>query len=211
MIFSLVSDIIWFIRLTQSALFMKTIIYFIRHGQVYNPKNIIYGRLPGFFLSSEGKKKIEEVAEELKKKGINHLYTSPMLRARQTAQILGKSWNLVPRVSSLLIETNLIVAGIPLDVFKSEIQPKIYDTQFISKGQESIDLQAERMLRFVSLMERRHSGKTIAAVSHGDPLMILKASILGEKFTFEYKKKHYLKPGCWYCLQIENGKYILPG
>lgn len=188
---------------------MKLTIYFIRHGQVYNPKNIIYGRLPGFSLSSQGRKSIEEIAQELKNRGISYLYTSSLLRARQTAQILGKSWNLVPRISSLLIETNLIVAGVPLDVFKNEIQPKIYNPEYILKGQESIDMQAERMKKFVSLMEKRYTGATIAAVSHGDPLMILRASILGKEFTFQYKKEHYLRPGCWFCLQIENGRYIL--
>ncbi len=187
---------------------MKLTIFFIRHGQVYNPKNIIYGRLPRFSLSSEGKKKIEEVADELKNKSIKYLYTSPMLRARQSAQILGKRWNLIPRTSSFLIETDLIMAGASLDAFKREIQPKMYTVEFVNKGQESIDSQAARMLRFVKLVERRHKGKTIAAVSHGDPILILRALFEGKKFTFKYKKDHYLNPGCWFQLTIEDGHYI---
>lgn len=187
---------------------MKTVIFFIRHGQVHNPKSIIYGRLPGFSLSAGGKTRIKEIAEELKDKGIKYLYTSPMLRARQTAAIIGKKLGLVPKVSRLLIETNLIIAGIPLSVFKSKIQPKIYDPQFIRKGQESIEAQAKRMLKFVHLMEKCHRGGKIAVVSHGDPIMILRTTMMGAKFTYKYKKEHYLKPGYFAVLTAENGRYI---
>lgn len=185
----------------------KTIIFFLRHGEVENPKNILYGRLPGFSLSEDGIKSIEEIAQELKSKNIDYLYTSPMRRTRETTEILAQELKLKPKISRLLIETDDIHAGISLEIFKRDIQPNLYDDQYVKKGQESINSQAERMFRFVKIMERQYTGKTILAVSHGDPIMILKAKVLGVPFTWEFKRAIYLKPGSYITLVCEDDKY----
>ena len=31
-----------------------TTVHLVRHGEVYNPKKILYGRMPGYHLSSRG-------------------------------------------------------------------------------------------------------------------------------------------------------------
>ena len=69
---------------------MKTIIYFVRHGKVYNPTDILYGRLPRFGLAEEGIQQIEQTATYLKQEAIDVLYSSPLLRAKQTAEIIQK-------------------------------------------------------------------------------------------------------------------------
>ena len=33
----------------------KTIVHVMRHGEVYNPDKILYGRLPDFHLSEKGR------------------------------------------------------------------------------------------------------------------------------------------------------------
>ena len=40
-------------------------IYLVRHGEVYNPHNIIYGNLPGYSLSKNGILQIQNVADQL--------------------------------------------------------------------------------------------------------------------------------------------------
>lgn len=67
---------------------MKTKIHFIRHGSVTNPSNILYGRLPDFALSSQGVIEAEKAAARLKNTPLDAIYTSPMLRARQTAEAI---------------------------------------------------------------------------------------------------------------------------
>lgn len=183
-----------------------TTIYFLRHGEVENPKKILYGRLPGFGLSENGVRRIEEVARELKNKKIDHMYVSPMRRTIQTAGILVKELNLKPIISRLLIETDDIHAGISLEIFKRDIQPHLYDDRFVKQGQESIASQVDRMMHFVKNMEIKHPGKTILAVSHGDPIMILKAKILGVPFTWEFKRSIYLQPGHYITVLCDNGR-----
>ncbi|MBI3379742.1 histidine phosphatase family protein [Candidatus Gottesmanbacteria bacterium] len=185
----------------------KTVIYFLRHGEVENPKKIIYGRLPGFNLSENGIKRIKEVAQELKSQKIDYLYASPMRRTRQTAEILSQVFRIKKRISRYLIESKLIHAGLPLDIFKKEIQPKLYEEKYLKLGQESPESQADRMWRFVQVMKSKHIGKTILAVSHGDPIVILKAKILGKPFNWQFKLENYLKPGYYLILSCEGNTY----
>lgn len=186
----------------------KTIIYFIRHGEVENPKKILYGRLPGFSISDAGRKKMQEVVGKLGPEKIDFLYTSPLLRARQTAKILGTAFGLTPRVSILLNEVKLICEGIPLQKYQQKIQARLYDREFIVKGQEAISEISQRMLEFVKRVIKKHKGKIIVAVSHGDPIMILKTAILNLPFTWEYKKKNYLKTGGYLKLIHDQNQFI---
>ena len=39
----------------------KTIVHVMRHGEVHNPEQILYGRLPGYRLSPLGERMAEEV------------------------------------------------------------------------------------------------------------------------------------------------------
>ena len=71
-------------------------IYLLRHGEVHNPDKILYGRLPRYKLSKEGIQAIKKVGQKLKNKKINHIYTSPLLRARQTAGIIGDILSIKP-------------------------------------------------------------------------------------------------------------------
>lgn len=185
----------------------KTIIYFLRHGEVENPKKVIYGRLPGFNITENAKEKVAEVAHIFENKDIDFLYASPMRRTRQTAEIINRVLKLKSKISRLLIETKLIHAGTSLDTFKKDIQPYIYDKKYLKLGQESAEIQGERMMRFVRIMQKNHPGKKILAVSHGDPIVILKAKILGIPFTWEFKRDNYLKPASFLTLVYENRKY----
>ena len=40
-------------------------IHLVRHGEVENPKGIIYGRLPGFHLSERGQRQAAAAAQHL--------------------------------------------------------------------------------------------------------------------------------------------------
>lgn len=185
----------------------ETILYIIRHGEVHNPKGILYGRLPRFPLSTRGRLSIEKAAEQLQKEGIDELYASPMLRARQTALILGEKLDLIPHISKLLIEVKIIFQGISVDEYHKNIQYKLYDPEHIKKGQEDVSMIASRMNKFARYIVNKYPGKRILAVSHGDPILIFKAGILGIPFTWDYKRSHYLKTGEWIKTEFKNGRW----
>ncbi|HMM43059.1 MAG TPA: histidine phosphatase family protein, partial [Thermomicrobiales bacterium] len=65
-----------------------TTILFVRHTEVENPDGLLYGRLPGFRLSDAGRRHAERVAGAIAGRDIAAIYSSPLLRARQTAAII---------------------------------------------------------------------------------------------------------------------------
>lgn len=174
-----------------------TIIYFVRHGEVYNPKKVLYGRLPGFSLSNEGKKRITEISKYFKDKNSRYLYSSPLLRTRQTARIIGKSLRLIPKISYLLNEVGIYCQGIQLSEYKNNIQPHMYDQVNLDKGQESLESIKNRMTKFLNMIVKKHNGITVIVVSHGDPITILKATLENKMFTWKYKLDSYIKTGHW--------------
>lgn len=158
---------------------MRTTIYFVRHGKVYNPTNVWYGRLPRFGLAQEGRQQIEQTAEFLKKENIDRIYTSPLLRAKQTADIIKQKLKL-PKIyfskdimeikSSLQGNSFAYIKSIDYDVFASPGRDV--------KG-ETIEEIANRMQQFMHKMIKKHPGKKIVAVGHGDPIMLVKAALTG--------------------------------
>ncbi|HSV38204.1 MAG TPA: histidine phosphatase family protein [Nocardioidaceae bacterium] len=66
----------------------KTIVHLMRHGEVHNPSGVLYGRMPGYFLSDLGKKMAQRVADSIGDRDITHLRVSPLERAQETARPL---------------------------------------------------------------------------------------------------------------------------
>src|SRR6202034_1685683 len=63
----------------------QTRVHLIRHGEVYNPDGVLYGRLPGFRLSDKGVRQAQAAADALAARDIVAVIASPLQRAQQTA------------------------------------------------------------------------------------------------------------------------------
>ena len=68
---------------------------FLRHGEVQNETNVFYANLPGFYLSRKGEMQAKDAGIKIKEQfDIKNIISSPLLRARQTAEIV----NSVPKI-----------------------------------------------------------------------------------------------------------------
>lgn len=156
---------------------MKTIIYFVRHGKVYNPANILYGRLPGYGLQKEGKQQIEQTARFLAKEQVDLLYTSPLLRAKQTADIINQKLKL----SKMYFSKNILEINTSLQGSSMAYVESLHFDAFAAPGRdikgETIEEALKRMDKFVHTIIKKHQGKKIVVVSHGDPIMLVKAKL----------------------------------
>lgn len=63
----------------------RTVVHLMRHGEVYNPEGILYGRLPGYVLSDLGHEMAQKVADSMENRDIVGVWASPLERAQQTA------------------------------------------------------------------------------------------------------------------------------
>ncbi|MEZ4114002.1 MAG: class I tRNA ligase family protein [Candidatus Paceibacterota bacterium] len=69
-----------------------TKIIFVRHGQsVKNLIGLFSDEINDLPLTSEGKKQAREAGERLKSEGVDFIYSSPVLRTKQTAEIISKA------------------------------------------------------------------------------------------------------------------------
>lgn len=186
---------------------MSTKIFFLRHGEVHNPQNILYGRLPDYKLSDQGIEQIRQVADFFKNQNLSVIFNSPMQRTTETAQIISEITKVKMVISDLLNEVRIIHQGISLEEYHNKIQMHLYDRKYLDKGQESIEDIEKRMDKFAKDIQKKYENRNILAVSHGDPIMILRTYYLGLPFTYEYKKKNYLKTAQWLTLEIYNGVY----
>lgn len=71
--------------MTPMAAPQTTVVHLLRHGEVFNPDGVLYGRLPGYRLSDLGERQAQAAAEWFAGRDITHLVASPLQRAQQTA------------------------------------------------------------------------------------------------------------------------------
>src|SRR5256885_15500542 len=64
----------------------ETIVHLLRHGEVENPAGIIYGRLPGYHLSANGRAMASAAADFFAGRPVVALFCSPLERAQETAR-----------------------------------------------------------------------------------------------------------------------------
>lgn len=147
-------------------------ISFVRHGHVHNPQSILYGRLPRFRLSEEGEAQAQAAACYLRTRPFAALFSSPMLRARQTARIILAATRpqLPLHLSSYIHEVYVGFQGRPL----SEVAAHDWDiyTGYKAPYEQPGDI-LRRVRRFVTRMRRQHPEQHVVAVSHGDPIVFM--------------------------------------
>jgi len=144
----------------------ETTVWLVRHGYVHNPKKIIYGRLPRFRLSERGLEEARAAGRMMSGMTLHAAYSSPLLRARQTArEILAFHPQLRLRQSPLLNEVFTAFEGQPSQVGDSRRDD--YYTGVGPPYEQPADIVG-RVLAFFGNARRRHAGQNVLAVTHGD-------------------------------------------
>ena len=143
-----------------------TVLSFVRHGQVSNPDNIFYGRLPGFGLNDRGRREAQAAGRVLQRTAVAALFSSPLLRARQTArEIIAFHQHLRLRTSRLLTEVFSAYEGHPA----SEIQA--LNDDIYSGAAPQFEQPPDICRRVFTLMQRirkHYPSQHTVAVTHGD-------------------------------------------
>lgn len=98
---------------------VETTVHMLRHGEVFNPEGILYGRANGFFLSERGLAMADRVAQRMGDHDITVIKASPLERAQQTAAPLAAARGLEVGVDDRLIESENYFAGKPFKVGSS--------------------------------------------------------------------------------------------
>jgi broad specificity phosphatase PhoE len=154
-----------------------TTVWLARHGEVHNPGGLLYGRLPRMRLSPEGQRQARALADLLAPRPLQAVYSSPMLRARKTAEVIAAAHGLRVRRDRDLMEIRTGWQGEPL----ADLERINWDFYAHPRTPDDETIQAifERMRRWLERVLRRHAGSEVVGVSHGDPILILVGSLRG--------------------------------
>jgi broad specificity phosphatase PhoE len=181
-----------------------TTVWLARHGEAHNPGNVLYGRLPRVRLTPEGRRQARALATYLQGRPLAAIYSSPMLRARRTAEAVLLAHPELQRVrlDSDLHEVRTSWQGEPLADLAS-IDWDFY-THPRHADDESLRVIQARMWRWLERMLRRHAGSEVLGVSHGDPILILVGTVTGQ--PLDPKKvfpRPYIQPGVLYRMRFD--------
>jgi broad specificity phosphatase PhoE len=95
-----------------------TTVHLLRHGEVFNPHGVLYGRLPDYHLSELGQLMAQRVADHLKAGGhrVVHLVASPLERAQETAAPVAEAFGLPIVTDERVIESGNHFEGLQFGV-----------------------------------------------------------------------------------------------
>ncbi len=146
-------------------------LYFIRHAESEaNKKRILASRLP-FPLTEEGQEDARRIASELKELvAINRIISSPLLRAKQTAEAFSDVYELAFSIDENLTEQDLgPYSGMNYDEVKLEegyeANPLLRWGWVPGGSGESYSMVSERVTSFLESMGN-HSYKSSQTDSH---------------------------------------------
>lgn len=149
-----------------------TVVHLLRHGEVHNPGGVLYGRLPGYHLNDNGARMAELATDWFAGRDIAALRTSPLERARETAEPLSAAFGLDAEVDERLVEAENRLQGMALSSW-SLGNPKVvlraYNPFRPSWG-ERYSAIVDRMVEAVKAVRKEAWGREAVCVSHQLPI-----------------------------------------
>ena len=172
---------------------MSSIVHVIRHGEVENPENILYGRQPGWRLSQRGEEMAQVIADWSKSIDLGAVHASPLQRAQETAAPIARAHSLDITTDEKLIEAANIFEGQKFElgsgVLKHPSSWKHLINPWKPSWGEPYEEQISRMLAAVFQVRDAAQGKDAIVVSHQLPIWILRSAIEGRRLIHDPRKR----------------------
>ena len=173
--------------------------YFFRHGhsqrQIINLTSCWPEKKP-LPLTEKGEKQVLSSTKKLKDKKIDLIFSSDLLRTKQTAEIISKETGARIIFDKKLREANVGVLNgrhpkLVWDYIFKKQNPYVAKAP---KGESLANIQ-KRVYDFLKKIEKKYQGKNIVIVSHELPLTVLEKTLEGRSIEniIEWRKKNTKK------------------
>jgi broad specificity phosphatase PhoE len=172
---------------------MSTTVHVARHGEVENPEKILYGRQPGWRLSTRGQQMAETLGEWSKSINLGALHVSPLQRAQETAAPIARAHGVEIITDERLIEAANAFEGKSFELGSGVLKHPsswrhLYNPWKPSWG-EPYEEQINRMLAAVFAARKAANGKDAIVVSHQLPIWTLRSAIEGRSLLHDPRKR----------------------
>jgi broad specificity phosphatase PhoE len=153
-----------------------TIVHLLRHGEVDNPDGLIYGRLPGYHLSANGREMAAAAADYFAERPVVALFSSPLERALETAHPVAERLGLPIMKDDRLIESWNHFEGLKFGVGDGSLRhpghwPHLANPFRPSWGEPYRDVAA-RMGSMMETAREAAAGREAVCVTHQLPIWI---------------------------------------
>ena len=179
-------------------------IIFLRHAQAENnTKRILAGRTDGVSLTKTGIQQAEQISEYLKPLDISAIYSSPIERAKHTAEIVTKNSAIDVELDDRLTEIDMgkFTRMNYDDMFAKygNIFLKFYenDPVIAEHEVETFPNVQKRILDMVDHVIKKHKNENVILVTHMDPIKSILANVMD------------LKPKTLFELIIANASFTI--
>jgi len=168
-------------------------VYIVRHGETeWNAEGRIQGHTD-VSLSDQGRRQAEALARRLAEVPFDIAYSSDLVRANETAQIILGERGISLRPTAQLREYHKgVFEGLTVHEY-SKRYPDMYqaslinDLDFAPTGGETIRQTSARMAGFVAELRENHLEDTVLIVGHGGSLRSVIVALMGLPLEANWK------------------------
>jgi broad specificity phosphatase PhoE len=153
----------------------KTVVHLLRHGEVHNPEGVLYGRLPGYHLSANGRGMAAAAADFFADRPVVALFASPLERAQETAQPVADRLSLKINTDDRLIESENVLEGKTVTLKHLALNPANWRylwNPFTPSWGEPYQRVANRVWSVVERARGEATGHEAVCVSHQLPIWV---------------------------------------
>jgi broad specificity phosphatase PhoE len=152
-----------------------TVVHLLRHGEVYNPQHVLYGRLPGYHLSDNGRMMASAAADYFEGRPVAAIFASPLERAQETAQPVAERLQLQITTDDRLIESANVLEGKSISLATLAANPLNWKYLWNPFRPSWGEPYAEVVVRVRQVIDRAREtarGKEAVCVSHQLPIWV---------------------------------------
>jgi broad specificity phosphatase PhoE len=160
-----------------------TVVHLLRHGEVYNPQGVIYGRLPDYHLSANGRTMAVAAADFFADRPVVALFSSPLDRTVETATPVAQRLGLEIVTDDRLIEPWNHFEGLKFGVGDGSLRHpehwKAMINPFKPSWGEPYREVVARMKAIVAVAREAAAGREVVCVSHQLPIWVTRRDAEG--------------------------------
>ncbi len=152
-----------------------TVVHLLRHGEVHNPDHILYGRLPGYHLSENGRAMATAAADFFAGRPVAAVFASPLERAQETAAPVAERLGLPITTDAELIESGNVLEGKAVGLAHLAGNPlnwRYLWNPFQPSWGEPYTQVATRMRKVIDRAREAGQGTEAVCVSHQLPIWV---------------------------------------
>lgn len=190
---------------------VATQIHLVRHGEVFNPEHVLYGRLPNFGLSELGKKMAEAAAGDLLSRGRKYglLVASPLQRTQESAAPIAALLSRKPVLDDRVIEPWNHFEGkrMKTAVLNPANWAALRDPKLPSWGEPYGSIVTRMMQAITDAYEDTPNGHDAVIVSHQLPIWMVHSHLTGLPLAHNPSKRRCALSSIT-TLEYRDGRFV---